>query len=428
MFKFIIEKSNLSGIIPISGSKNGSFPILISSLLTDEQVSISNIPYLQDTVSLIDLLGSCGIDYTFHAPQNQREGISLTSRYNDSRRHLIAEYEYVSKMRASFTVLGPMLTRFGEAKVSLPGGCTIGTRPVDIHIDALSKMGADIDVIDGYIVAKKKYKKLIGADINLKKPSVGAMHNIMMAASLAEGITKISNAAMDPEVFYLGEMLNRMGGKVSGHGTENVSIEGVESLHGCHFEIPSDRMQAITYAIMSTMHDCKVSLKYAKKSDFSDVSDVFDKIGIQIDEDGDLIKISQKYPEFKPTSITTGAYPEYPTDAQAQIMTKLCLVNGESDIHETLFENRMMHVPELKRMGADIDVDMNHAKIRGIKSFHAAEVMATDLRASASLVMAALTADHGATTIRRIYHILRGYDGIYQKLLNCGAKIQMVQE
>ena len=337
-----------------------------------------------------------------------------------------APYELVRKMRASVLVLGPLLARFGEAEVSLPGGCAIGTRPVDLHLSALEQMGADINLEDGYVKASAPKDGLKGAVIKFAKVSVGATENIMMAATLARGETVLMNAAQEPEIVDLGECLIKMGANITGLGTSVITIKGVDKLGGCDHSVVPDRIETGTWMIATALTGGEVLLKNARLDTLTALVAPLEKAGVKIEPQGDDILVKRNGKPLTGTDIMTEPYPGFPTDMQAQFMTMLTLCEGAGMVTETIFENRFMHVPELCRMGADITTQGNSAIVRGVKQLKGAEVMATDLRASVSLVLAALVAD-GETTINRIYHLDRGYEDIVEKLGNCGADIRRIK-
>ena len=413
----------LKGEIEVSGSKNSGLAVMASALLCDKPVMLKNLPDIQDIKSMTALMTDIGCKIE----KNDTNKTTTIDCSNITKK--VAEYDFVKKMRASVLLLGSLLGRFGEAKVSLPGGCAIGVRAVDIHIDGMKALGADIVVRHGYIVAKVK-KELKGCDFTLSFPSVGATENIINCAVFAKGRTILKNVAKEPEIIALCEFLNAIGAKITGQGTDIIVIDGVDELTGGEFIVPEDRIEAGTYAIASAVTDGNVLLKNCTFKTFECVKNVFDVIGIgleeQIDNNGKIIGVnSYKKHNFQPYNIETQVYPGFPTDLQAQIMIPLIIANGVSIVNENLFENRMMHVAELCRMGANIEVENSKATIYGGTKLSGANVMATDLRASASLVIASLVAD-GITTIDRIYHLDRGYERIDEKLNQCGAKIKRV--
>ena len=415
----IIGNSPLEGKIKISGSKNASLPIMIASLLTKEKVELSNIPNLSDVLTLIDLMKSLGADIEYDKSLELKGKISCITK---EILHSEASYDLVRKMRASFWVLAPLIARYGEAKVSLPGGCAIGIRPIDFYLSILKKMGVKLKLKDGYVYASIK-NQLKSLNFSLDFPSVGVTHFFLMMASLAEGKSTINNAAKEPEVIALAEMLNKMGAKIKGHGTNTISIEGVSNLNGTKFSIPPDRIEAGTFAIAVSATGGNISLESVNPDEITLLSNLLRESGTKITTSKNLMKIKKDNKIINSIDVSTAPYPGFPTDLQAQFMTLMALGNGKSFIKENIFENRFMHVQELARFGANIKLKGDTAFIRGVKEFNSAPVMATDLRASASLIIAALSAK-GKSTIRRIYHLDRGFDKIENKLRSCGAKIQ----
>ena len=415
----IIGNSPLEGKIKISGSKNASLPIMIASLLTKEKVELSNIPNLSDILTLIDLMKSLGADIEYDKSLELKGKISCITK---EILHSEASYDLVRKMRASFWVLAPLIARYGEAKVSLPGGCAIGIRPIDFYLSILKKMGVKLKLKDGYVYASIK-NQLKSLNFSLDFPSVGVTHFFLMMASLAEGKSIINNAAKEPEVIALAEMLNKMGAKIKGHGTNTISIEGVSNLNGTKFSIPPDRIEAGTFAIAVSATGGNISLEGVNPDEITLLSNLLRESGTKITTSKNLMKIKKDNKIINSIDVSTAPYPGFPTDLQAQFMTLMALGNGKSSIKENIFENRFMHVQELARFGANIKLKGDTAFIRGVKEFNSAPVMATDLRASASLIIAALSAK-GKSTIRRIYHLDRGFDKIENKLRSCGAKIQ----
>ena len=415
----IIGNSPLEGKIKISGSKNASLPIMIASLLTKEKVELSNIPNLSDVLTLIDLMKSLGADIEYDKSLELKGKISCITK---EILHSEASYDLVRKMRASFWVLAPLIARYGEAKVSLPGGCAIGLRPIDFYLSILKKMGVKLKLKDGYVYASIK-NQLKSLNFSLDFPSVGVTHFFLMMTSLAEGKSIINNAAKEPEVIALAEMLNKMGAKIKGHGTNTISIEGVSNLNGTKFSIPPDRIEAGTFAIAVSATGGNISLESVNPDEITLLSNLLRESGTKITTSKNLMKIKKDNKIINSIDVSTAPYPGFPTDLQAQFMTLMALGNGKSSIKENIFENRFMHVQELARFGANIKLKGDTAFIRGVKEFNSAPVMATDLRASASLIIAALSAK-GKSTIRRIYHLDRGFDKIENKLRSCGAKIQ----
>ncbi len=407
----------LNGTIPISGAKNCALKLMCAALLTDESVYFENSPNsLRDMRSQTELLEYLGTAV-------KREGDLMA--INASAIHTqTAPYDIVRKMRGSILVLGPLLARFGEAKVSLPGGCAIGTRPVDMHIKALEELGAEIILDEGYINAKAPAGGLVGGKIMFPKVSVGATENLMMAAALAKGETILANAAREPEITDLGECLIKMGAKIEGLGTDTIRIEGVPHMHGAHHSIVPDRIETGTYMVAAAMAGGTVRLQNARISHLSAACGHLSQTGIDIDQEGDDI-IVHRDPNtpLQAIDIMTEPHPGFPTDLQAQFMAMLTVAEGAGMVTETIFENRFMHVPELNRMGANISVQGNSAIVRGVNQLKGAEVMATDLRASVALVLAGLVAE-GETTVNRIYHLERGYEDIVGKLGGVGANIK----
>ena len=412
----ILGGKTLEGTITISGSKNATLPILASSLLTSEKSNLSNVPNLLDVITMKELLSSLGINI------NANQKSLFLEPGNNISTH--ADYELVRKMRASVLVLGPLLARYGEAEVSLPGGCAIGSRPVDIHIDALKKMGANIEIKDGYIKAKVPNKRLIGADISFAKVSVGATENIIMAASLAKGKTIIRNAALEPEIDDLISVLNKMGANINRLDNNQIEVEGVNNLKGFFHSVMPDRIEAGTYAMAAVITGGKIQLLNAEKKYLTNVIKYLIKVGakIQYNVDGILIEGPKI---IKNTDIKTEVYPGFPTDLQAQAMALMTVAKGSSVIEESIFENRFMHIAELVRFGANIKISGFKAHIKGCKKLNGAQVMATDLRASSSLILAALKAE-GETIINRVYHLDRGYENLEKKLSICGANIRRI--
>jgi len=417
MDKLIVTGGNpLRGEIKISGAKNAALPVLVASLLTNETVSIANVPHLQDITTTMELLGRMGVRLVV----GDKMVIEADSSQNTS---VHAPYELVKTMRASILVLGPLLARFGEAEVSLPGGCAIGSRPVNLHIKGLQAMGAEINLDGGYIRAKAK--RLKGARIFMDLVSVTGTENIMMAATLAEGTTIIENAAREPEVADLAKCLNSMGAKITGAGTDEITVEGVERLHGAVHEVIPDRIETGTYLVAGAMTGGTVRLRNARPELLQSVLDKLREAGAVIETGPNWVSLDMQGRRPKAVSIRTAPYPAFPTDMQAQFIAMNAVAEGSGTVTETIFENRFMHVYELQRMGADIEMEGNTAIVRGVERLKGAPVMATDLRASASLALAALMAE-GETVVDRIYHIDRGYECIEEKLAQLGARIRRV--
>ncbi len=412
----------LEGEVIISGAKNAALPELCAALLTPEPVTLANVPRLQDVSTTLKLLRNMGV--TAERDESQPDRVTLDASRVTSPE---APYDLVKTMRASILVLGPLLARFGEATVSLPGGCAIGSRPVDQHIKGLRAMGADITVEHGYIIAKAR--QLHGANITTDMITVTGTENFLMAATLAEGETVLENAAQEPEIPDLAEMLIRMGAKIEGHGTNRIRIQGVEKLHGLSPDRPHrivpDRIEAGTFLCAVAAAGGDVVLRRAQAAHLVAVIDKLREAGIAIEAGDDWIRI-RSHGRPKAVSFRTSEYPAFPTDMQAQFMTLDCISEGSARITETIFENRFMHVNELMRLGASIEVDGHSAMVHGVEKLSGATVMATDLRASASLVIAGLVAD-GETLIDRIYHLDRGYDQMEAKLRALGADIERVK-
>ncbi len=408
----------LDGKLKISGAKNAALPILAATLLSETPVSVGNIPHLHDITTTMELLGQMGVQLTVDEKMNIEVDSSTITKFE-------APYELVKTMRASILVLGPLLARFGEANVSLPGGCAIGTRPVDIHLDALVKMGADIRVEAGYIHAK--VKRLKGCRLVLDKITVTGTENLLMAATLAEGKTIIENAAKEPEVTDLAHFLNKMGAKITGIGTDVLEIEGVKKLgvDNLHYKILPDRIETGTYLVAAAITRGRVKLKNTNPHILDAILDKLREAGAKIETGENWIELDMEGRRPKAVSLRTAPYPAFPTDMQAQFTALNCIAEGVGIITETVFENRFMHVQEMQRMGADIKLESNTAICSGVNKLTAAPVMATDLRASASLVLAGLVAE-GETLVDRIYHIDRGYDHIEEKLAQLGATIRRI--
>lgn len=407
----------LNGEIKISGAKNAVLPILMATLLIDEPVIIHNIPHLHDVTTTIELLGGMGAGILIH------EGMSIEINAG-SVNNFVAPYDLVKTMRASVLVLGPLLGRHHQAKVSFPGGCAIGARPVDQHLKGMEALGATISIHDGYIDATVN-GRLKGAEIIADMVTVTGTENILMAAVLAEGTTVLKNAACEPEICDLANFLNKMGAKISGIGTSTLVIEGVEKLHGGEYRVLPDRIEAGTYLAAGAITRGRVKLKNVDPSTMGAILEKFIEAGATINTGVDWIELDMQGRQPRAVNICTAPYPEFPTDMQAQMLAVNCLASGEGSITETIFENRFMHVQELSRLGADLALHGNTAKTVGKPRLIGAPVMATDLRASASLVLAGLMSE-GETTIDRIYHIDRGYECIEEKLSQLGAKIYRI--
>ncbi len=405
----------LSGEIRIAGAKNSALPIMASSLLTTETLMVSNLPHLFDITTMLELLGCMGVESIV----GEKLGVEICSgpikRFN-------APYELVKTMRASILVLGPMLAHYGQAEVALPGGCAIGSRPVNLHLSALKRMGADITVENGYIKARTN-GRLKGAHIFMDLVTVTGTENVMMAAALADGQTIIENAAREPEVVDLARCLRAMGAEISGEGTDTITINGVKQLHGCEYPVMPDRIETGTYLIAVAATRGKIKVKDTRPSTLEAVLAKLEEAGAYIDTGDDWIALDMKGNRPKAVSLTTAPYPAFPTDMQAQFTALNAVAEGSGHITETVFENRFMHVHEMNRMGADITVEGNTVIVNGKESLKGAPVMATDLRASASLIIAGLVSED-KTTVDRIYHIDRGYECIEEKLQLLGAKIR----
>ena len=402
----------LSGEITISGAKNAALPLLCAGLMTDETLTLTNMPDLSDTRLMARLLANHGLEIAF-----SDDVISL----GGAATQFDAPYDLVSAMRASILVLGPLLARYSEARVSLPGGCAIGSRPIDLHIKAMQSLGAVVELADGYIQARAP-QGLIGAQIVFQNVSVGATENAMMAASLAQGQTKLINAAREPEISDLGDCLNKMGAKITGHGTDTIIIEGVPALHGARHDVIPDRIEAGSFIIGAAMTGGSLRLTKARADHLDALIAVLREVGVDITSGADWIEVGYS-PNLKAVDVETAPYPGFPTDLQAQYMALMCQVDGYARLSETIFENRFMHVPELMRMGADISVDGGLAIVKGKKGgLKGAPVRATDLRASISLVLAAMCAT-GETEISEIFHLDRGYANLEARLQGCGATL-----
>ena len=415
MKQLIIKgEKKLFGTIDISGSKNASLPILAATLLIDEKIILKNIPDVKDISTMINLLESIGKKIEF---LNSRNEIIINSK---KKKKLIAPYNLVKTMRAGVLVLGPLLAKYGRAKVSLPGGCAIGSRPVDLHIDLLKKMGAKIKIDKGYIVAKA-LNKLKSNKLKFHSISVGDTENLIMAAILCKGKTIIKNIAIEPEILDLINFLNKSGAKIVFNSKRTIAIEGVEKLNGITYSIIPDRIEAGTYAVASLISNGKITLNKINVKVMKNIFNILKLSGAKLEfSKKNSVTVTRK--KIKPINVKTLPYPGFPTDMQAQLMSLLCLSNGKSIIQEDIFENRFLHVSELQRMGANIKIKNKSAFIQGIKNFIGAEVMATDLRASVSLVLAGLAAK-GTTVVNRIYHLERGYENLVKKLKKCGASI-----
>ena len=406
----------LDGEIDVSGAKNAALPILTAALLTDDALTLHNVPHLRDVTTMLTLLGQMGV----HISVDEKLGIELRA---DRLAQPVAPYELVKTMRASVVVLGPLVARFGEARVSLPGGCAIGTRPVDQHIKGLQAMGAEIAIEHGDMVARAK--KLHGARICMDLVTVTGTENIMMAAALAEGETVIENAAREPEVVDLADCLSAMGARIEGAGSDTIRVKGVARLHGATHTVMPDRIETGTFLVAAAATGGKVRLTGARANILDAVLDKLREAGARVETGEDWVEVAGNG-RLKSVNVRTAPYPAFPTDMQAQFMALNSVAQGTAVVTETIFENRFMHVQELKRLGADIEIEGNTAVIKGVARLDGATVMATDLRASASLVIAGLIA-RGTTTIDRVYHLDRGYERIEEKLSRLGARIRRVR-
>jgi len=422
----IVGGNTLNGTIPISGAKNAALPLMIASLLTDETLILDNVPRLADVAQLQRILGNHGVDIMAvgkrqgdHEYQGQTLHISAANIIDTT-----APYELVSKMRASFWVIAPLVARMHEAKVSLPGGCAIGTRPVDLLIMALEKLGAEIAIDGGYVVAKAP-DGLRGATIDFPKVTVSGTHVALMAATLAKGTTTITNAACEPEIRDVADCLNKMGARISGAGTPHITIEGVAKLSGARHTVLPDRIETGTYAMAVAMTGGDVQLSGARPELLQSALDVLMEAGVNITANNDGIRVTRNGAGLKAVTVETAPFPGFPTDLQAQLMALMTRAQGSSRITETIFENRFMHVQELARFGARIQLDGETAIVEGIERLRGAPVMATDLRASVSLVIAGLAAE-GETMVNRVYHLDRGFERLEDKLSACGANIERI--
>ena len=422
----IVGGQRLTGTIPISGAKNATLPLMIAGLLTEDTLILENVPRLADVIQLQRILGNHGVDILI---AGKRPGVDPKNgrTIHISAKHIVdttAPYELVSKMRASFWVVAPLVARMGEAKVSMPGGCAIGTRPVDLLIMALTRLGADIEIEAGYVMARAS-KGLRGAEIVFPKVTVGGTHTAMMAASLARGTTVIENAAREPEIGDVADCLNKMGANIIGAGSSRIVIEGVAKLNGARHAVLPDRIETGTYAMAVAMAGGDVLLQNARPELLQSALDVLAGAGLRVTPTNEGIRVTRNGSGLAPVEVTTAPFPGFPTDLQAQLMALMTRAGGTSRITETIFENRFMHVQELARLGANIHLDGQTATIEGVKRLKGAPVMATDLRASVSLVIAALAAE-GETTVNRVYHLDRGFERLEEKLSACGAAIERI--
>jgi len=422
----IVGGQPLTGTIPISGAKNATLPLMIAGLLTEDTLILENVPRLADVIQLQRILGNHGVDILI---AGKRPGVDPKNgrTIHISAKHIVdttAPYELVSKMRASFWVVAPLVARMGEAKVSMPGGCAIGTRPVDLLIMALTRLGADIEIEAGYVMARAP-KGLRGAEIVFPKVTVGGTHTAMMAASLARGTTVIENAAREPEIADVADCLNKMGANITGAGSARIVIEGVAKLNGARHAVLPDRIETGTYAMAVAMAGGDVLLQNARPELLQSALDVLAGAGLRVTPTNEGIRVTRNGSGLAPVEVTTAPFPGFPTDLQAQLMALMTRAGGTSRITETIFENRFMHVQELARLGANIHLDGQTATIEGVQRLKGAPVMATDLRASVSLVIAALAAE-GETTVNRVYHLDRGFERLEEKLSACGAAIERI--
>lgn len=417
MDKFLITGGvKLEGEVRISGAKNAALPLLAAMILADSPITLTNVPNLKDVNTLVKLIGGLGVTISYENDTVKADTSTLDNQF--------APYELVKTMRASILVLGPLLARYGNAKVSLPGGCAIGSRPVDQHLKALEALGAHIEVENGYVHATVD-GRLKGGEVVFDMVTVGGTENILMAAALADGVTTIRNAAREPEITDLAQMLIKMGAKIEGLDTDTLVVTGVESLHGCEYAVVADRIETGSYLAAAAITGGRVKTTQTDPSLLEAVLDKFEEMGAEVTRGDDWIELDMLGKRPKAVSFRTLPHPEFPTDMQAQIMAVNAIGRGFATISETIFENRFMHVPELSRMGANIQVEGHDAVVTGVEKLQAAPVMATDLRASFSLVLAALVAE-GDTLIDRIYHIDRGYEHVEEKLQGLGAKIKRV--
>ncbi|WP_045126709.1 UDP-N-acetylglucosamine 1-carboxyvinyltransferase [Acinetobacter pittii] len=417
MDKFLITGGvKLDGEVRISGAKNAALPLLAATILADSPITITNVPNLKDVNTLVKLIGGLGVTIGYENDTVKADTSTLDNQF--------APYELVKTMRASILVLGPLLARYGNAKVSLPGGCAIGSRPVDQHLKALEALGAHIEVENGYVHASVE-GRLKGGEVVFDMVTVGGTENILMAAALADGVTTIRNAAREPEITDLAQMLIKMGAKIEGLDTDTLVVTGVESLHGCEYAVVADRIETGSYLAAAAITGGRVKTTHTDPALLESVLDKFEEMGAEVTRGDDWIEIDMLGKRPKAVSFRTLPHPEFPTDMQAQLMAVNAIGRGFATISETIFENRFMHVPELSRMGANIQVEGHDAVVTGVETLQAAPVMATDLRASFSLVLAALVAE-GDTLIDRIYHIDRGYEHVEEKLQGLGAKIKRV--
>ncbi|MBX9456576.1 MAG: UDP-N-acetylglucosamine 1-carboxyvinyltransferase [Rhizobium sp.] len=425
----IVGGQPLVGTIPISGAKNAALPLMIASLLTSDTLTLENVPHLADVEQLIRILGNHGVDVAVNGRRENQDGSYARTIHFTCRTiaDVTAPYELVSKMRASFWVIGPLLAREGQARVSLPGGCAIGTRPVDLFLESLKALGAEMEIDAGYVNARAPKGGLVGARYTFPKVSVGATHVMIMAASLARGTTVIGNAAREPEVVDLAACLNAMGARISGAGTSTITIEGVPLLSGAHHRVMPDRIETGTYAMAVAMTGGDVDIVDTSAAYLETALEAIRRSGTEVIETERGIRVRRNGGHISPVDVVTDPYPGFPTDLQAQFMGLMTRSSGVSHITETIFENRFMHVQELARLGAKITLNDRTARIEGVPRLKGAPVMATDLRASVSLVIAGLAAE-GETMVSRVYHLDRGFERLEEKLTRCGAIVERVSE
>ena len=410
----------LKGAIPIAGAKNACLTLMPATLLSDEPLTLTNAPRLSDIATMTQLLQSLGAEVA-----SLQDGLVLAMSSHDITNH-VADYDIVRKMRASILVLGPMLARDGHAVVSLPGGCAIGARPVDLHLKALEALGAELELRDGYVHAKAIGGRLKGALVDFPIVSVGATENTLMAATLARGTTVIKNAAREPEIVDLARCLRKMGAQIDGEGTSTITIQGVDRLHGATHPVVTDRIELGTYMLVPAICGGEVECIGGKLELVGAFAERLDAAGVSVAETERGLKVSRKNGRVRAVDVVTAPFPGFPTDLQAQMMALLCTAEGTSVLEERIFENRFMHAPELTRMGARIEVHGGHATVTGVEKLRGARVMATDLRASVSLILAGLAAE-GETIVSRVYHLDRGYERVEEKLRACGAQIERIK-
>ncbi|MDB5525039.1 MAG: murA [Rhizobium sp.] len=425
----IVGGQPLNGIIPISGAKNAALPLMIASLMTSDTLTLENVPHLADVEQLIRILGNHGVDISVNGRREHQDGSYARTVHFTCRTiaDLTAPYELVSKMRASFWVIGPLLAREGQCRVSLPGGCAIGTRPVDLFLESLKALGAEMEIDGGYVNARAPKGGLIGARYTFPKVSVGATHVMLMAASLARGTTVIGNAAREPEIVDLAACLNAMGARITGAGTATITIEGVTSLSGARHRVMPDRIETGTYAMAVAMTGGDVEIVDTDAMYLETALEAVRRAGADVTITDRGIRVRRNGGGIRPVDLVTDPYPGFPTDLQAQFMGLMTKSTGASHITETIFENRFMHVQELARLGAKITLSGQTARIEGVERLKGAPVMATDLRASVSLVIAGLAAE-GETMVSRVYHLDRGFERLEEKLTRCGANVERVSE